>query len=124
MKIVGFGIISGIGWLIDFAIFNALVYLLHWLPGLANLLSASVALTFVFFTATRKTLLVRERGLHFKFMAYLAYQAVSICFYAWLIGFVSGFMPPPLAKILVTPVSFYTSYLFMTWLLTGRVRYF
>ena len=35
---------------------------------------------------------------------------------------IAHFITPALAKILVTPVSFYTNFLFMGWLLTGRIR--
>ena len=71
--------ISGLGWLIDFAgytVFTAIGVQ----AGIANFCSALPALTFVFFLATKKTFIEKERGipLGWKYVLYVLYQFVLL----------------------------------------------
>ena len=70
---------SGIGWLMDFAIYSALT-LLGVSAGVSNFLSALPALTFVFFFATKKTFTQNERGipLGWKYGIYVLYQVLLL----------------------------------------------
>ena len=78
-QIIEFLGISGIGWLMDFALYSVLT--MAGMPaGIANFLSALPALTFVFIFATRKTFVTNEHGLPlgWKYVLYLVYQIVLI----------------------------------------------
>ncbi len=71
--------ISGLGWLMDFAVYSVLTAL--GVPaGYANFLSALPAVTFVFFFATKKTFVKNERGipLGLKYALYVAYQLLLL----------------------------------------------
>ena len=70
---------SGIGWLMDFAIYSVLT-LLGVAAGVSNFLSALPALTFVFFVATKKTFTQNERGipLGWKYGIYVLYQVLLL----------------------------------------------
>jgi putative flippase GtrA len=125
MKLGRFGIVSGVGWLLDFSLFTLLSWRLLS-PAPANAVSALVAVVFVFIASTRK---VFYEGTGFswgKLVAYLAYQAVIIALFSFAIQALTRWsgLPPPVCKVLVTPVNFYTNFLFMSVLLTGRVRFY
>ena len=76
IKFVG---ISGIGWILDFIVYNILVYI-----GLdvitSNIISSLVGVCFVFNFSTRNTFQNREKGksLQFKFIFYIIYQILLI----------------------------------------------
>ena len=125
MKIGRFGLVSGMGWLLDFSTF----LLLSWRllpPAQANVCGALLAITFVFFASTRHVF-VHEGGFVWqKFFAYLGYQACVIALFSVAIQALSEGLglPPGVAKVLVTPVNFYTNFLFMSVLLGGRLRFY
>lgn len=125
MKIGRFGLVSGMGWLLDFSTFLLLSW--RWLqPGPANVLGALLAITFVFFASTRHVFVYEGGFVWQKFFAYLGYQLCVIALFSAAIQALStGFgLPPGLAKVLVTPVNFYTNFLFMSVLLGGRLRFY
>lgn len=67
--------ISGLGWLMDFAIYTVLTAI-GVRAGGANFLSALPAVTFVFFLATKKTFVEKEHGIPigWKYALYVFYQ--------------------------------------------------
>ena len=123
MKLLAFGVVSGTGWLIDVALF-ALLLVAGCSPLTANTLSASVAVTFVYFASTRKVFHYQGHFLLAKFALYLAYQGLSILAFSgliyWLVGQLG--LPPLAAKVLVTPATFYSNFLFMHLLTCHTVR--
>ena len=78
-QIIEFVGISGIGWLMDFAVYGVLTSI-GISAGIANFLSALPAITFVFFFATKKTFVQKEGGLSigWKYALYVLYQIVLI----------------------------------------------
>lgn len=124
MKLGRFGVVSGLGWLMDFGVFTALVTAGVW-PAPANVAGALLAITFVFAVSTRRVFQVEGGFAWRKFATYLAYQAVQIALFSALIQVLTlrAGLPAPVAKMAVTPVTFYTNFLFMSVLLTGRLRF-
>jgi len=141
-----FTVISGIGWTLDFTVTLCAV----WAGAAvmtANGIGALCGVSFVFFAAQRQVFR-RMRGGQLRLLAsYLCYQAVAILAASWLIGVAAdALMPaaaalsslagdwlapdllPPtrvsaaaVAKALVTPLTLYSNFLFMGWLLEGKV---
>lgn len=117
--------ISGCGWLLDFALFSLAVGLAHWPPGVANLVSATVAALSVFLVSRR--LVFRRNDRDWRAVGlYLAYTEANIVFWSLAIQLVSGTfvtwalapsMAAMLAKIVVTPLSL-TANFFVTRLLS------
>jgi putative flippase GtrA len=71
--------ISGCGWLIDFSLFTILTGLLNFSVMHANVMSSIPAITFVFFTSTRRTFINKSHiKLRCKYLIYFAYQAILI----------------------------------------------
>lgn len=124
MAIVKFGVVSGIGWLIDFGIMATLTHALGVRPLWANIAGASVAVTFVFFTSIYRVFIAEHRFLIGKFLVYCLYQVAAVSAASWLIDYLTLRLEidPVLAKVLVTPATFYANFLFMAWLVTGKVR--
>jgi putative flippase GtrA len=135
VRLHGFALISGIGWLIDFGLFTLLAY-----GGvdlfLANLAGAATAVTFVFVAARRFIFRDLKRPLASAVTAYVLWNLFAVLLASIavdrvadllsssrLVGDVieslsagwatAGRIVPPLAKILVTPATMYANYVAM-----------
>ncbi|MFT4034541.1 MAG: GtrA family protein [Patulibacter sp.] len=118
MQLLRFGWVSGIGLLLDYAIYTALH--LAGLPvTFANAISASCAVSFVYVAALRHVfhadIVARRR----PFAKYVAYQAAAVPAASLAVGLVESALDGRflLAKTLVVPCSFGANFLFMRWLL-------
>jgi len=111
-----FGLISGLGWLLDFSIFVALGAA-GFLPGVANGIAATVAVTFVYFSSLRPIFKYEGHYMMRKLMAYWLYQLVAVTLASLTVNFLAtAGMHSIVAKIVVTPFTFLANYLFMKWL--------
>lgn len=121
--IISFGFLSGIGWLIDFCLFITLVWLK--LPvWLVNMFSASAAVLFVFFTSVRNVFRYNGDYLVYKLIAYTIYQTISILTASFFIQeIITRFgIAPILSKVLITPLTFYANFQFMSFITSGKNR--
>jgi len=130
-----FTVLSGIGWCIDFGLMLLLVS--NELPVFAsNAVGAVAATIFVYITAQRHVFKLAENRLggSTRFMAYAGYQAIVILIASFLIDAAAGILAetslvddPTLAaavaKISVTPLTLYSNFLFMGWLVEGRLSW-
>jgi len=130
-----FTLISGIGWCMDVGLTLGLVA-----AGLAvapaNMIGATVAVSFVYVTAQRHIfrrkpgrLTALQRGL-----AYAGYQGLAIAAASMLIGllawalqaavpFAAVTVVAGISKIAITPLTLYSNFVFMGWLLEGRLAW-
>lgn len=118
-----FAVVSGLGWLIDFSIF-ALLNSFGFPVWLANIVGATTAVLFVFFASVRKIFQYNGHYILWKLLNYIVYQIIAIVCASLLIDFIAlqfG-MLPIIAKIIVTPLTFYANFQFMSFLTTGRLR--
>jgi putative flippase GtrA len=118
-----FAVVSGLGWLIDFSIF-ALLNSLGFPVWLAKIVGATTAVLFVFFASVRKIFQYNGHYILWKLLNYIVYQIIAIICASLLIDFIAlqfG-MLPIIAKIIVTPLTFYANFQFMSFLTTGRLR--
>ena len=117
--VIGFAAASGIGLLIDLALFLVLIQA-KLTPTFANLLSATAAVTLVYFATVHRVFSYRGRFLLPLFVGYLAYQAAAVTAASLAVGWLARYwMPPALAKLAILPVTFSANFLFMS-LLTRR----
>ncbi|MDR5855201.1 GtrA family protein [Caballeronia sp. LZ062] len=118
-----FGLVSGLGWLIDFCLFGALTALKApvWM---ANTASATAAVLFVFFVSVRRVFQYHEHYLLGKLLCYVVYQAIAILAASFAIDLLTHRfgLAPIVSKILVTPFTFYCNFQFMSFITTGRLR--
>ena len=131
MKIVNQGFkfvgISGIGWILDFIIFNILVGLFGLNISLSNFLSSLVGVTFVFIFSTRKIfenkILIDIR---IKYVIYVIYQIVLIFCASKIVLFINNIFVDYnfivnyayiMAKILITPFTLLINFIVMKFLL-------
>ena len=109
--------LSGIGWLMDFAVYTLLSLRMENL-ALVNVFSSLVGASFVFLFSTRFVFRDSHRiPLRLKYAIYIAYQLVLIFLISKLLAWVHLLivshtdraalvsLAPVLAKILVTPVT-------------------
>lgn len=118
--------ISGIGWLLDFTVFNLLNFVSARVD-INNMISSLIAVCFVFTVSTRKTFVQKENGmpLKLKFIIYVLYQLVLIFAVSYvlsqinsaLIEFLKGTAMSSLtalmAKIIVTPFTMLCNFVVM-----------
>ena len=118
--------ISGIGWIMDFVIFN-LLNLRSSYVAVNNMISSLVAVCFVFCVSTRKTFVQKDGGipLKVKFVIYILYQIILILLVSQLLaiiaaglyqtfsGSIIGNFSAMAAKIIVTPVTMCLNFLVM-----------
>lgn len=118
--------ISGIGWIIDFAIFNLLNVLSDYVT-INNVISSLVAVCFVFGVSTRKTFKQKDGGISIKekFAVYILYQIVLILVISQVLGGINRALVEVLdesvlssisamiSKIIITPITMITNFFVM-----------
>ena len=117
-KVVGFAILSAAGLAIDMGVFWVLVTL-GLRAGFANLISASLAVTFVYFSSAKSIFSYHGGFLLRLFLLYAAYQVVAVLAASLAVDqlVVALGLAPLLAKVAILPVTFSANFLFMTFLL-------
>ena len=147
VRVHAFALISGIGWLIDFTLFNLLA-----IAGvslfLANLVGAGVAVSLVFVAGRRFIFRDSRTALPLAIAAYVAWNIAAIllasqavAMLGLLLAQATILMPaahvlsslglaldplylvPACAKIAVTPVTMYLNYLAMGVIIEQRIRF-
>lgn len=118
--------ISGIGWVLDFCIFN-LLNLRSGDVAVNNMASSLAAVCFVFAASTRKTFVQKDGGLRMsvKFIIYILYQAALILLaskllstlHVYLAGIFAGIgaadFSAMAAKIMITPITMFMNFCVM-----------
>jgi putative flippase GtrA len=126
-----FVLISGMGWLCDFATYCLLNGVFGWSPFRSNFISSYAGVTFVWFASTQ-TVFRQDRSARTSVYlpVYWLFQLVSILAYSRLLEWVvqlligSGLLGAWVAqaaivgKILVTPVNLGTNFVFMRFLMS------
>lgn len=121
--LLSFGVVSGLGWITDFGIFGGLgsIGVPVWA---ANFCGASIAVLLVFFLSVRRIFLYHGHYIIRKLVAYAIYQVVVITAASILIDRIADLgIHMLIAKILVTPLTFYSNFQFMSFITTGRLRW-
>ena len=120
IRVAGFSILSAMGLTIDIAIFSLLVHF-GLRPGYANLVSAGLAVTFVYFSSAKKVFQYHGRFLLPLFLIYLLYQVAAVLAASFAVDrlAIAGFKPI-IAKLLILPVTFTANYISMNFLLRAR----
>lgn len=140
-----FALLSGIGWVLDFSVFNVLAW---WGVALftANLVGATVGVTWVFLTARATIFRSRRTSLPAAIAAYALWNLLGILVASVIIAVLAqlalgsalparlwsalpviGRMPfarvvPPLSKIAVTPFTMYANFVMMGLITERRLR--
>lgn len=120
-RVLAFGLVSGIGLALDYGLF--LILAENGLrAGFTNLVSASAAVTFVYFASVRRIFDYAGRFLFRLFAAYVVYQLVAVAAASWAVDWlVSGPRVAPVwAKAAILPLTFFANFLFMSWLTRAR----
>jgi putative flippase GtrA len=119
-RVLAFALVSGLGLALDFCLFLALVEA-GARAGWANLVSASAAVSFVYFASVRRIFAYEGRFLLALFLLYLGYQALAVALASWAVDALTALLrEPALAKGLILPVTFSANYLFMSFLTRAR----
>ena len=122
--------VSGIGWIIDMCIFIILTSF-SISEIIANILSAFVAITFVYCVSTRKLFINKNENFNLKkkYIMYIVYQIIIVSVASFAIGLLNkGILSlltikiitnysKIIAKILVTPFTMILNFLFMKFLI-------
>jgi putative flippase GtrA len=122
-RLAQFTAVSGTGLALDYGVYTLLCSG-GMAAGWANLISATVGVTFVFFASARRIFATEHRSLERLFLVYLVYQAAAVSAASWAVGTATDLLDGRyiLGKTVILPLSFTANYLFMTWLLSARGR--
>lgn len=148
LKLPAFTLLSGLGWCIDFLIFNWLVGMRHSYFE-SNLVSAAVAVSFVLFTARRWIFRNHAENLGTVIVKYVLWNIVAVTAASFLIqltatglerldfsrasfaiGQFIGTVPSKvtivsnLAKLLVTPVTMYANFVMVGYIIERRFSFY
>lgn len=117
--------LSGIGWLLDFAVYSTLTFL-HVPVFVSNLCSSFVGASFVFVFSTRFVFQHNSKiPLFVKYFFYIAYQIILIYLMSRLLTIVNGmilqYLPwnwvlaiaPLISKMAITPISMALNFIVM-----------
>ena len=130
---ITFVLLSGVGWLCDFVTFTLLVKLFNVHSFEANFVSSYAGVTFVWFTSLKRVFKFSGKGHSTFLLVYWCFQFVSILIYSQLLDMIVHVIPsvfqlaqisqnPEIAaKIIITPFSLLTNFIFMK-LLTHFMR--
>ena len=118
-RIVSFAGVSGAGLCLDYLIYTLLCSG-GMTPGLANLISAATAVTFVFAVSVRRIFTGGDRRMTRLFSLYVVYQIVAVSLASYAVELATNALDGRflLGKTAILPVSFTANYLFMSWLLS------
>jgi len=121
-RLLGFGGVSLVGLGIDVLGFTLLMLVVAQ-PWLANLISASAAVTFVFFASVRHIFRYQGGGLFSRYLLYVSYQIVAVAAASALIAWIYAVtrFPALICKAAILPLTFSANYFAMR-LLTQELR--
>ena len=121
--------ISGIGWLIDMSIYSILTYF-NVYTILANIISSFTAVTFVYLTSTKKIFVNINDSFNVKkkYIVYILYQVIIVLISSTISNFIAKNLvnfdikliadyAKISAKIIVTPFTMITNFIFMKFLI-------
>jgi putative flippase GtrA len=119
-KVANFAALSAVGLAIDMGVFSVLVYC-GLRPGYANLVSATLAVTFVYFSSAKRVFQYHGQFLVSLFLLYVTYQVMAVLAASFAVDrlVTMGFWPIT-SKLLILPVTFTVNYLFMSFLLKAK----
>ena len=125
IKIFGFGIVHAFGLGLDMVVFISFLHL-GFTPLIANISAGIIGVTFAYFVSAKYVFFYKSKVLLLKFVFYLIWNAFRIVFFSYIIAQTSILFSlfPIIPKIIVTPLSFYCDYLFMSFLMTGKIKYY
>lgn len=109
--------VSVLGWLIDFSIYNLIIFLFDMNISVINVISSLIGVTFIFIFSTRK--IFESSGKHSirtKYVIYIVYQIILILsvsrllpvFREYLLSFDISFImnySNVIAKVMITPIT-------------------
>ena len=147
MRLPKFAVLSGIGWLIDFTTFTVLTS--NGMPAFyANLIGATIAVSFVFLSARSLVFLEHERPLVNSFAGYFLWNVVAILLASLTIQYLSDFLrtehlflrgvqitldlplllptvdlPSVVSKIAITPVTMLLNYVVAGYLVEKKIAW-
>jgi len=114
-------LIAGTGWLIDYSSYLALIHLAHVPVFIAANVGILLGSAFAYVFATRY---VFSGASWMKWWIFIAFTFATTEIWSGGIALLAhAGLWPVLAKVAITPLSFYTNYLFMGWLQEGRIRW-
>ena len=115
-RLMRFGVVSAAGLGLDVGLFLLLVHL-GMRAGYANLISAAVAVTFVYIASTKRVFEYAGGFLAQLFVLYASYQILAVAAASWTVDFIVALgVEPVVSKGLILPVTFFANYLFLNFL--------
>ena len=122
---IGFIGISGIGFIIDFIIYNVLSSLLPINVNICNMISSFIGVSFVFIVSTRKIFINNSKiDIKLKYIIYIVYQLILISLVSYIMLILKNYLlgidvdlitkyVNIIAKIIITPFTMIINFIVM-----------
>lgn len=121
-SVLQFAVVSATGLLLDIITYHTLILMAGLRPFFANVISALLAITFVFSLAGRY-LFLQSKGSARSYFIWVTYQCGSIAGFSVLIELsVDHGMDVTFAKIVTLPFSFVTNYIVLRTILASASK--
>lgn len=115
-RLIRFGAVSAAGLGLDVGLFLLLVHL-EMRAGYANLISAAVAVTFVYIASTKRVFEYAGSFLVQLFVLYVFYQILAVAAASWTVDYIVALgVEPVVSKGVILPVTFFANYLVLNFL--------
>ena len=121
--------VSVLGWIIDFSIYNLLIYLFDINIGVINVISSLIGVTFIFIFSTRKIFETSGKfDIKIKYVIYILYQIILILFVSRLLPIFRDYLlsfdistfnqyASAIAKVMVTPITASLNFIVMKFII-------
>lgn len=122
---IGFIGISGIGFIIDFIIYNVLSSLLPINVNICNMISSFIGVSFVFIVSTRKIFINNSKiDIKLKYIIYIVYQLILISLVSYIMLILKNYLlgidvdlitkyVNIIVKIIITPFTMIINFIVM-----------
>ena len=122
---IGFIGISGIGFIIDFIIYNVLSSLLPINVNICNMISSFIGVSFVFIVSTRKIFINNSKiDIKLKYIIYIVYQLILISLVSYIMLILKNYLLSIdvdlitkyvniIVKIIITPFTMIINFIVM-----------
>lgn len=121
MSVVRFAGVSATGLALDLSLFAVLAHA-GARPGIANVVSATFAVAFVYFASVRRVFAYGGSHVLPLYGVYCAYQILAIGAASWAVDTLATLLGAIVAKLAILPATFFANYAFMRYITRGRRR--
>ena len=125
IKIFNFGLIQMVGLALDFGIFSLFISFNSNL-FISNIIAGICGVSFTYYASAKYIFYYKSKFILKTFTIYFLWNTFRIFFFSFIIFQITLLfnLTPIISKVIITAISFYCNFIFMSILMTGKLRYY